>query len=130
METYIFYSCYCSDWLIILAFTRLVAIYHIEIEISIFQPFWIYHFISLITIFVVIVVDLSHFDMGEGEIYRIRYISIYHILISKYTIFHPSAVNGGAAGALSLIAEHELKLLYKSACYILLQNACAMLKCL
>ena len=49
---------------------------------------------------------------GRGEIYRIH--------ISKYTIFHPSAVNGGAAGALSLIAEHELKLLYKSASYMLL----------
>ena len=41
-------------------------------------------------------------------------------MISKYTIFHPSAVNGGAAGALSLIAEHKLKFLYKFACYMLL----------
>ena len=100
---------------------RLVAIYCIVSKISIWKPFWIYHFISLITIFMVIVVDISHFDMGGGDISY----SYIEISISKYTIFHPSAVNGGAAGALSLIAEHELKLLYKSACYMLL---CRLLK--
>ena len=90
------------------------------------------------------ILDLSlyityhHFHGDSGRYKSFRYGGVggdifyayIKISISKYIIFHPSAVNGGAAGALSLIAEHELKLLYKSACYILLQNACAMLKCL